>query len=239
MENRTFSYTVDQVTFKGLVYPHPNSTAERPTMLLYHAFEGMNDVMADNARRCVEMGMNAVTLDMYGDGAIMETLDACLENCMGLINDRATLHKRLLASINAAKEQIGPTQAPFFAMGFCFGGLCVLDIARLGADIKGVISAHGILAPPPNVTPQHINTKVLACHGYDDPQVPPEQITAFMQEMNDAKADWTFVTFGHTKHAFTDPHADKIGGPEMGREFNAQSTERLWHLIQQVVLDNI
>lgn len=232
MQTHSFTYMTNGLQFKGIVYRHPDGTANRPTMLIYHAFEGMNDIMTNNAKRCLKLGMNAITLDVYGEGAVMETLEDCMTNCMNLINDRATLHTRLLASVDAAKTALNEPASPCYAMGFCFGGLCVLDLARLGADLSGVVSVHGVLAPPADVTMDIIKAKVLACHGYDDPQIPPEQISEFMQEMNNANADWTFVTFGHTKHAFTDPDAHKIGGPEMGREFNAQSTERMWQTVK-------
>lgn len=237
MQSQSFTYTVDNQAFNGVVYTHPDNAKSRPTMLIYHAFEGMNDIMANNAQHCLDLGMNAITLDVYGKGAIMETIEDCMTQCINLINDRATLHARLLASVDAAKATLGESQSPYYAIGFCFGGLCVLDLARLGAKLTGVVSVHGILAPPEDLTVNTIESKILACHGFEDPQIPQDQINGFMQEMNNAKADWTFVTFGHTKHAFTDPEAHKIGSPEMGREFNAQSTKRMWSAVKNFITD--
>ena len=230
MHTKNFTYTVNHTTFHARAYSVDGQFDHRPTLLIYHAFEGMNAVMADNAKHIVSLNLNAVTLDVYGDGVVLDSTEDCLNACMSLINDRPTLHQRLLASVTAATSQLSLSPNQLYAIGFCFGGLCVLDLARLGTDLAGVISVHGVLASPD--LPQHaIKAKVLACHGYDDPQIPNEQIAQFMQEMNRANADWTFVTFGHTKHAFSDPQADKIGGPEMGREFNPQSTARMWQLV--------
>ncbi len=230
MLTEKFTYTVANKTFHAAIYFKADWDLPRPALLIYHAFEGMNPQMANNAKRIVDMGFVAVTLDMYGDGLIAETVEDCMQHCMGLIKDRNELHKRLLASVEAAKNHEHVDSSKVAAIGFCFGGLCVLDLARLGCKLRGVISVHGVLAPPEKNLGKDITAKVLACHGFDDPQIPQQQIHDFMLEMNNAHADWQFVTYGHTKHAFSDPKAAKIGGPEMGREYNPLTTERVWRL---------
>ena len=231
MRSAHFQYTSGDNNFKGTVYSKKEWTQPKPAILIYHAFEGMNPLMTANAKHIVEeMGYVAVTLDLYGNGEVMETLDTCLEHCMALIQDRQELLNRLQASVQAAGDQSQVDADNMGAIGFCFGGLCVLDLARAGTNLKGVVSAHGIYAPNDAVPNKTISAKILACHGYEDPQVPAEQISGFMKEMNDANADWQFVTYGHTKHAFTDPDAAKIGPPEMGREYNAKTTDRVWRL---------
>lgn len=230
MLTEKFTYSVSNKTFYANIFFKQDWELPRPAVLIYHAFEGMNDQMAENAKRIVNMGFVAITLDMYGDGLVVETIEDCMQHCMSLIQDRDELHKRLLASVAAAKDHQHVDHSKVVAMGFCFGGLCVLDLARLGCDLAGVISVHGILAPPEKTSNKDITAKVLACHGFDDPQVPQQQIHDFMTEMNSANVDWQFVTYGHTKHAFSDPHAANIGSPEMGREYNPQTTERVWRL---------
>lgn len=232
MQQENFYFTVKDQRFNAIAFYQKEWTTPRPAVLIYHAFEGMNDMMKDNAKRIIDMGYIAITLDMYGDGQIMTTLEDCVSHCMELINDRATLHERLIASIEASRSHQKVNPKKIAAVGFCFGGLCVLDIARIGIDIQGVVSMHGVLASPPDLGMQKISAKVLVCHGHDDPQIPQAQIDAFMTEMDEAEADWQFVIYSHTKHAFSDPNAHKLGPPEMGRDYNAVTTERAWRLAQ-------
>ena len=232
MQQENFHFTVNNQRFHAIAFYQKEWATPRPAVLIYHAFEGMNDVMQDNARRIVDMGYVAITLDVYGDGKIGHTFEECLAYYLALINDRKILLSRLTASIEAARahKQVNPNKIA--AIGFCSGGLCVLDIARAGINIQGVVSVHGVLTPPPHQNTQKITAKVLACHGHDDPQMSKTQLDEFMQEMDAAGADWQFAIYSHTKHAFSDPNAHKIGPPEMGREYNALTTERVWRLSQ-------
>jgi dienelactone hydrolase len=115
------------------------------------------------------------------------------------------------------------------AMGFCFGGLCVLDLARTGVDIKGVVSFHGLLGALANAKGNKIKAKILALHGRDDPMGLPEQVLAFQEEMTLAGADWQFVTYGHTVHAFTNPVAND---PGFGTVYQADADRRSWQAMQ-------
>ena len=110
-------------------------------------------------------------------------------------------------------------------MGFCFGGLCVLDLARSGADVKGVISFHGLFNAPENLPNEPIKAKVLALHGQDDPMVPPEQVAALQKEMTNAGVDWQIHAYGNTMHAFTNPEAND---PGFGTVYNAGADKRSW-----------
>ncbi len=96
--------------------------------------------------------------------------------------------------------------------GYCFGGLCALDVARSGADVAGAVSFHGLLDGA-GLPPQPIKAKVVAFHGWDDPMAPPDKVVAFAQEMTEAGADWQLHAFGNVRHGFTNPGADKIGNP--------------------------
>jgi dienelactone hydrolase len=108
------------------------------------------------------------------------------------------------------------------AMGYCFGGMCVLELARAGADVGGVISIHGIFSPG-DVANEAVSAKVLCLHGHDDPMVPPEQVLAFEQEMSSASADWQMHTYGGTMHAFTNPGANN---PGFGALYNPDADRR-------------
>src|SRR5690606_12960269 len=110
------------------------------------------------------------------------------------------------------------------AIGFCFGGLCALDLARRGAPLRGVVSFHGLLNAPPPVAAT-VRARVLALHGYDDPMAPPEAAVAFAREMTERGADWQLHAYGHTRHAFTNPHA---ADHELGLVFNERAATRSW-----------
>ena len=120
-------------------------------------------------------------------------------------------------------------------MGFCFGGLCVLDLARTGAELKGVISFHGLFMPPGNIQGKRIKAKVLALHGHDDSMVPVDSVLALQEELTEAGADWQVHSYGNTVHAFTNPQAND---PNFGTVFNASADRRSWQTMQNF-LDEI
>lgn len=199
----------------------------RPCVIVVHAFEGCNDLARDYANKLAEIGYVGFAVDMYGNGSIGSDLDGCLTLMMPLFQDRASLRRRILAAFETAKGLDVVDNNRIGAMGFCFGGMTVLDLARSGADVKGVVPIHGVFAAPEGLDCQ-IQARVLALHGYRDPQVPPDQLAGFAKEMDAQGVDWQVHFFGQAKHAFTDPHAADIGPVEMGREYNERDTQRTW-----------
>jgi dienelactone hydrolase len=141
------------------------------------------------------------------------------------MDSREMLQKRMHAALYAVKLLPWVDDSNIAAMGFCFGGLCSLDLARTGADLKGVVSFHGLLGAPGNTQGNAIKAKILALHGHDDPMGPVEQVLAFQQEMTKAGADWQFHTFGHTMHAFTNPVANN---PDFGTVYQPDADRRSW-----------
>lgn len=143
--------------------------------------------------------------------------------------DRGLLAERILSAFHTLKkiEQVDTHQIG--AIGFCFGGLCVLDLARSGAEVTGVVSFHGLLSPPQMKSQHTIKAKVLALHGFDDPMVPPEQVLHFEQEMTKAKVDWQVHIYGSTKHAFTNPLAHD---EQLGTVYNERADARSWQTMK-------
>ena len=133
------------------------------------------------------------------------------------------------AALSAVKLMPWVDDSQIAAIGFCFGGLCSLDLARAGADLKGVVSFHGLLGAPDNVDSVSITAKILALQGHDDPMVPVEQVVAFEQEMTKAGADWQLHTFGNTQHAFTNPLANN---PDFGTVYQPDADKRSWKLME-------
>jgi dienelactone hydrolase len=132
--------------------------------------------------------------------------------------------------LTAVKNQPAVDSRRVAAMGFCFGGLCVLDLARSGADLRGVASFHGLLKPNGLPPAGKINARILIMHGYDDPMAPPEDVLAIAKEFTQAGADWQLHAYGHTAHAFTNPQANN---PSVGMAYNDRADRRSWHTLIQ------
>jgi len=197
----------------------------RPAVLINHAWGGRDAFVAGKARQLAELGYVGFALDMYGKGILGATPDENAALMQPFIDDRALLQQRITAALAAVKLLPWVDETKIAAIGFCFGGLCVLDLARTGADICGVVSFHGLLGAPDNRKGQAIKARVLALHGHDDPLVPVEQVLAFEREMTEAGADWQLLTFGHTMHAFTNPAANN---PDFGTVYQADADRRSW-----------
>jgi dienelactone hydrolase len=142
-------------------------------------------------------------------------------------SDRILLRQRINAALRAVRAFSQVDAARIAAMGYCFGGMCVLELARSGADVAGVISIHGIFAPG-NAANEKISAKVLCLHGHDDPMVPPEQVLAFEKEMTDAGVDWQMHVYGGTQHAFTNPAANN---PDFGTVYKEVAEKRAYQSV--------
>ena len=142
-----------------------------------------------------------------------------------LRSDRAALRKRLLAVLEQVRGLGAVEGEHVAASGYCFGGLCALDLARSGAALAGAASFHGLFDPP-GLQPQPIKAKVIAFHGWDDPMVPPDKVVALAQELTDAGADWQIHAYGNVRHGFTYPGADALGNPAV--RYDALAAERSW-----------
>ncbi len=191
----------------------PEGAGRRPAVLVVHAWGGLRDFERDRARALAQLGYAGFALDMYGVGKRGNNPDENARLMQPFLDDRTLVLRRLEAALRTVRglPQVDPSRVA--AMGFCFGGLCVLDLARSGADVRGVVSFHGILSLPPGPGRAPIRAKVLALHGQDDPLVPPEQVATFMKEMSEAGVDWQLHAYGDTVHAFTEPMAnDKAHG---------------------------
>jgi dienelactone hydrolase len=196
----------------------------RPGVLLSHAWCGRGDFEMGKARRLAEAGYAVFALDMYGKGVVGASPEECAALMAPWRADRRRLAGRQLAALDTARDQPEIAAARIAAIGFCFGGLCVLDLARAGADVAGVVSFHGIYGRPDHETAP-ISAKVLILHGRDDPMCPPEDVLALEQELNDGGVDWQLHAYGHTMHAFTNPAAQNPAG---GTQYNEVSAVRAW-----------
>ena len=205
----------------------------RPCVLVAHAWGGRDQFAEDKAIQMAAMGYVGFAMDNYGDGALPETVEEKQGLMMPLKNDRKALLKRLKAGMKAAAalDEVDPDAMAM--MGFCFGGLCTLDMARSGADLKAAISFRGLLDAP-DLPKKKIKSKVLVCHGWDDPMAPPEHVTALAGELTKAKCDWQIHGYGQTTHAFMVPGADSGDGT---LKHNADSEKRAWNSTLELLDD--
>ncbi len=199
-----------------------------PTVMISHAWAGRDEFACDKARWVASLGYTGFALDLYGKDVRGNSPEENTRLMQPFMQDRAFLQSRMQASLEILVSLPEVDADKVAAMGFCFGGLCVLDLARTGADLKGVISVHGFFSPPGNLKEQKIRASVLALHGHDDPMVAMDTAVAFGKEMTGAGVDWQLHVFGRTKHAFTNPHASDHG---RGTVYNEDANRRSWSMI--------
>jgi dienelactone hydrolase len=224
MITQTIDYKDGDTLLEGYVTYDDSIKGPRPAVLVAHDWSGRRDYATSKADEVARMGYVGFALDMYGKGVFGSDGDVELNSSlMGpLAADRAKLRTRMMAALATVRGLDVVDASKVSAMGYCFGGMCVLELARAGADVGGVISIHGIFSPG-DLANEAISAKVLCLHGHDDPMVPPEQVLAFEQEMSIASADWQMHTYGGTMHAFTNPGANN---PGFGALYNPDADRR-------------
>ena len=200
-------YFHDEKRLQGYLSYDEKDHSRRPLVLVVHDWSGRNAFACQKADFLAKLGYVGFAVDMYGDAQIGETVDEKTALMQSVAHDRSFLRARMLAALNTASQLEQVDHHRIAVIGFCFGGLCALDLARSGAEIRGAVSFHGILNNAEGLATQPIKAKILALHGYDDPLVKPDQVNAFCREMTDAGADWQVHMYGHTQHAFTNPSA--------------------------------
>jgi dienelactone hydrolase len=216
-------YPAGEVVCEGFL-AHAGSPSRRPCVAIVHAWDGINDVIRAKAQELARLGYVGLALDVYGKGVRGGVLDDNSHLMMPFLRDRGLLRERLLAGIDAARahERIDPER--ILVMGYCFGGLCALDVARSGAPgVRGAISIHGVLKRPEAFPVTPIQAKVLVLHGWSDPMAPPDDVLALTEELTQAGADWQLHAYGHALHAFTLPGANM---PERGIAYHPAAARR-------------
>jgi dienelactone hydrolase len=199
-------------------------------VLVVHEWWGLDAYAKRRADDLAKLGYAAFAVDMYGKGVHTDDPKVAGELSGKLRGgpDRKVLRERMAAGLEVLKSKTKVEQVA--AIGYCFGGTCVLELARSGADVKGVVSFHGGLATPHAEDAKNIKCKVLACHGGDDGFVSPEEFAGFEKEMRDAKVDWQVMVFGGANHSFTVPESTKRGIP--GLSYNEAADKRSWKAMQ-------
>lgn len=226
MHTQTIDYRDNNAVLLQAYMAYEDSTQQkRPVVLIAHAWWGRDNFVEEKARHLSELGYIGFAMDVYGKGIFGDGPETNQKLMQPLMENREILLQRLTAGLNTVKQVEVADKKRIAAIGYCFGGLCVLDLARSGADLKGVVSFHGLLQPSNEVPAKNVKAKVLAFHGRDDPMVPTDDVLKFEKEMTDANVDWQLHVFGGTMHAFTNPEANDF---KMGTVYNPQSEKRSW-----------
>jgi dienelactone hydrolase len=225
MPGQFLEYRSGSQVFEAYIALPATELKERPAVLVCHAWSGRSEFECETADKIAALGYVGVALDVYGKGVRGNSNDENATLMQPLVNDRALLLQRLCAGVDAARNIQMVDASCVAAIGFCFGGLCALDLARSGADLRGVVSFHGLFTAPTGLPRTKIKAKVLALHGHDDPLAPPAQVLALQDELTQAGVDWQVHVYGNTSHAFTNPLAQS---PELGLQHQATSAKRAW-----------
>jgi dienelactone hydrolase len=219
---RTVTYDDQETALTGVLAWDDAAPGPLPGLLLVHGGAGLDDHAKGQARRYAGQGYAVLAGDMFGEGVAghRERVIACLT---GLRDDPQSLARRAQAGL-AALAGCPETDGRLAAVGFCFGGLAVLTLARSGADLRGVVSIHGSLVTAMAAQPGVLKAKVLVCHGALDPHVPLADVTRFAEEMSHAQADWQLIMYGGAMHGFTHEHA--VPGAIPGVAYDALADRR-------------
>tara|TARA_R110000868_G_scaffold35134_2_gene126133 strand:- start:7062 stop:7778 length:717 start_codon:yes stop_codon:yes gene_type:complete len=215
----------DDILEAYCAYPESVISQKHPLVLISHAWAGRDDFAINTARDIANKGYVGFALDLYGKGKIGKTVEEKAALMMPFMENRSFLHKRLLCNIEQAKRLDFVDTNNIAVIGFCFGGLCALDLARIGVNIKGVVSFHGLLSNPGDISYGDINSKILVLHGADDPMVSFADVENFSKEMNLHDADWQINIYSNTKHGFSVPGANDL---KLGVVYNNQTAKRAW-----------
>lgn len=225
LQAEEIEYQVDETVFRGFIARDKAQATPKPCVMIAHDWTGRSDTFCEKARQLAALGYVGFAIDMYGNAKLGHTTEEKKALMNPIMENRKIITTRMQAAFKAAEESSWVDNTKIAALGYCFGGLCVLDLARSGADVQGVVSFHGLLTGPEITVCEKIRAKILVLHGYDDPMVSPTQVNQFANEMTEKKADWQIHMHGHTQHAFTNPEANNDA---LGLHYNKNADRRSW-----------
>lgn len=223
IQTRIFDYADGDTVLEGLIAWDDANPEPGPGVMVCHAWAGRSAFEDSKAVELARLGYTGFALNLYGKGVLGSGPDENAVLMQPFLDDRVMLQKRLALSLETMRNQPEVDESRIAAIGYCFGGLCVLDIARTGEVLDGVVSFHGLFGSPGNTSGNTINAKVLALHGWDDPMATPDSVVALGEELTLMGADWQLHGYGNAMHAFTNPEANDPGN---GVAYNESADRR-------------
>ncbi|TAE56223.1 MAG: dienelactone hydrolase family protein [Nostocales cyanobacterium] len=231
---KTVEYKQGNTVLQGYLAYDDSVKTKRPGVLVVHEWNGLQSYAKQRTEQLAKLGYVAFAADIYGKGVRPKNPQESAAQSSFYRKDRQLLRARVNAGLQKLKSFAMTDTSKIAAIGYCFGGGTVLELARSGADIDGVVSFHGNLDTPNPEDAKNIKAKVLVLHGADDPFVPKEQIEGFEKEMREAKVDWQFISYGGAVHAFTNP---KYKGEIKGALYDEKADKRSWNAMKQFFND--
>jgi len=227
----TVEYKQGDTTLEGFVAYDDAIQGKRPGVLVVHQWMGLTDYEKHRAEMLAQLGYVAFCADIYGKGVRPQNTAEAGAQAGKYKGDRQLLRARVNAGLDALRRQPQVDPNRIAAIGYCFGGTTVLELARSGADVAGVVSFHGGLDARDPADGKNIKCEVLVCHGADDPFSSPQDIAAFENEMRKGGVDWQFIQYGGAVHSFTQPMAGNDNSK--GAAYNEKADKRSWEAMKQ------
>lgn len=232
---KTVEYRQGDAVLAGYLAYDDATRGKRPGVLVVHEWNGLGPYVQKRVEQLARLGYVAFGADIYGKGIRPATREESAKTAGKYRSDRQLLRDRARAGLDELRKQPMVDTGRLAAIGYCFGGTTVLELARSGADLRGVVSFHGGLDTPNPADAKNIRAKVLVLHGADDPRVPPEQVAAFQDEMRKANVDWYMTMYGSAVHTFTNPEAGN--DPSKGNAYNEKADRRSWEAMKQFFVE--
>ena len=207
VKTESVEYRDGDTVLEGYIAYDDAVEGKRPAVLIVHDWYGLGEQAKDTARKLAGMGYVGFALDMYGKGKLTKDPAEAGKRSSEFKSTPSLAQPRFTAAYDLVRTRPEVDPAHIAAIGYCFGGTIVLEMARAGTDLDGVVSFHGGLKSVLPAEQRAIKAKVLVCHGAIDPHVPDEEVLGFKQEMSEAKADWQLIAYGNAVHSFTNPDA--------------------------------
>lgn len=230
IKGEEISYTAEGVTMKGYLAYDDALQGKRPGILVVHEWWGHNEYARKRARMLAELGYTALAVDMYGDGKTAAHPDEAGAFATEVFKNLPGAKARFLAAMEVLKNHETVDAAKIGSIGYCFGGGIVLAMARMGVDLKGVVSFHGSLATQQPAKAGEVKARILVCNGAADPLVSKEDIENIKKEMKEAGVDFTFKNYPGAKHSFTNPDADTFGKKfNLPLAYNRKADQASWN----------
>jgi dienelactone hydrolase len=226
----TVEYKDGDTTLEGLVSYDTKKSGKRPGVLVVHEWTGINNYTKMRLKKLAELGYTAFAADIYGKGVRPTDMKDAGTTAAIYKSNRPLFRRRVNLAFDQLKKHKTVDTTKTAAIGYCFGGTGVLELARSGADLRGVVSFHGGLSTPTPADAKNIKAKVLALHGADDKFVTAEEVSGFETEMRDGGVDWQLVKYSKAVHSFTNPDAGN--NPASGMAYNAEADRRSWQEMQ-------